>query len=139
MPGAVMVSLAAPPVVTATYRLFDHARLHPYVGLGATVLLAYNARATNPTLTEAAAPRLRIDPAPGLVLQGGLDVRLWRSVHLRLDVKYIVGMTAHATVENLQVMTPELPLFEAVEVGTATIDITVNPLVMQLGVGIDFW
>ena len=33
----------------------------------------------------------------------------------------------------------ELPLFESVEVGSATMEVTVNPLVVQLGVGVDFW
>jgi outer membrane protein W len=130
---------AAPPVVTATYRFLDGDALRPYAGLGGTVLLAYDAHATNPTLTEAAEPELRVDPAPGLVLQAGLDARVWRRVRARVDLKYIAFMKAHATVENLRVRTPELPLFESVEVGTATMDMTVNPLIVLAGIGADFW
>ena len=32
----------------------------------------------------------------------------------------------------------ELPLFETAEVGTATMDMWVNPLIVQLGAGVDF-
>jgi outer membrane protein W len=130
---------AAPPVVTATYRPLDSAAAQPYVGLGATVLFAYNAHATNPALTEAAEPEFHIPPSPGLVLQAGFDAKIWRGLRARLDVKYIAFMTAHATVENLRVTTPDIPLFEVVEVGTAEMEITVNPLIVQLGVGVDFW
>jgi outer membrane protein W len=128
---------AAPPLVTAVARLADLGPVHPYAGAGVGVLVTYNARATNPLLTEVGQPRFKIDPAPGLVLQAGTDVTLWRRFSLRLDVKYIAFMRAHATVENLRVRTPELPLFETAEVGTATMDMWVNPLIVQLGVGID--
>ena len=129
---------AAPPLVTAVYRVADLGPIHPYLGLGLGVLITYNARATNPVLTEVGEPRFHIDPAPGLVLQAGTDVLLWRRVYLRADVKYIAFMKAHATVEDLRVRTPELPLFETAEVGTATMDMWVNPLIVQLGAGVDF-
>lgn len=130
---------AAPPVVTATYRLLAGDAFQPYAGLGATVLFAYNTRATNPTLTEAAEPELHVDPSPGLVLQAGLDARVWRRLRARVDVKYIAFMRVHATVTNLRVRTPDIPLFESVAVGTATMDVTVNPLILQAGLGADFW
>jgi outer membrane protein W len=129
---------AAPPLVTAVYRVADLGPIHPYLGLGVGVLITYNARATNPVLTEVGEPRFHIDPAPGLVLQAGTDVLVWRRIYLRADVKYIAFMKAHATVEDLRVRTPELPLFETAEVGTATMDMWVNPLIVQLGAGVDF-
>jgi outer membrane protein W len=129
---------AAPPLVTAVYRVADLGPVHPYLGLGVGVLVTYNARATNPVLTEVGAPRFHIDPAPGLVVQAGTDLALWRHVYVRADIKYIAFMKAHATVEDLRVRTPELPLFETAEVGTATMDLWVNPLIVQLGAGVDF-
>ncbi len=129
---------AAPPIVTAVYRIADLGPVHPYAGAGLGLLITYNARATNPILTEVDEPRFHIDPAPGLVLQTGVDIRLWRSVHARADVKYIAFMKAHATVENLQVRTPELPLLETAKVGSATMDMWVTPLIVQLGAGVDF-
>jgi outer membrane protein W len=128
---------AAPPLVTAVYRLTRLGPILPYAGAGVSVLITYNARATNPVLTEVEEPRFRVDPGLGLVLQAGTDVRLWRSVHLRADVKYIAFMKANATVENLHVRTPTIPLFESAEVGNASMGLWVNPLIVQLGVGVD--
>jgi outer membrane protein W len=128
---------ALPPIVTAVYRLVDDERFQPYVGAGASVMFALDPRITNPVLTAAGEPELSIAPAPGLVLQGGLDVRLWRRVHARLDVKFIGLMRARAEVRDIVVQTPDLPLYEQVEVGSATMDIWVNPFIVQLGVGID--
>jgi outer membrane protein W len=129
---------ALPPVVTAVYRLLP-GDVVPYAGAGASVLYAYHARATNPILVEAGAPELHIDPAAGLVLQVGLDARIWGRVHARADLKYIAFMTAHATVDHIRVRTPALPLFDPVAVGTATMEVTINPLIVQLGIGVDFW
>jgi outer membrane protein W len=129
---------AVPPVITAVYQLLDHGRLRPYAGAGASVLFAFDAKVTNPMLTAIHQPELSIAPAPGLVLQGGLDVRLWKSVYARLDVKFIALMMARAEVHHVEVETPGLPLFQSVEVGTAKMSIWVNPLIVQLGVGADF-
>ena len=128
---------AAPPILTAVYRLVTLGPVHPYAGAGLNVLVTYNGRATNPVLTEVEEPRFHIDPALGLVLQTGVDIALWRRVHMRADLKYIAFMKAHATVENLHVRTPSIPLFESAEVGSATMDMWVNPLIIQIGVGVD--
>jgi hypothetical protein len=128
---------AAPPLVTAVYRLARLGPVRPYAGTGVSVLITYNARATNPVLTEVEEPRMRVAPGLGLVLQAGTDVRVWRRVHLRADVKYIAFMKARATVDNIHVRTPAIPLFESAEVGSATMEMMVNPLIVQIGLGID--
>jgi outer membrane protein W len=129
---------ALPPILTGVYRLLVDDRFRPYVGAGVSVMLALDPHITNPTLTAVGEPELSIAPAPGLVLQAGLDVRLWGRFRAQLDVKYIGLMRAHAEVRHVVVQTPDLPLFEEVEVGTATMDIWVNPLIFQLGLGADF-
>ena len=129
---------AAPLVVTATYRLIDHRYVWPYVGIGPSVLFSRNARVTNPILTEVNHPEMSIDPAPGLVLQGGLEARLTRSIYARIDVKFIAFMLARAEVRNINVKTPGLPLFDSVEVGTAKMNIWVNPFIVQASLGADF-
>jgi outer membrane protein W len=129
---------AAPPVITLVYQLASLGPVRPYAGAGLGVLFTYNARATNPTLTEVDQPTFSIDPAPGLALQLGLDAKLWRRVTARVDVKYIAFMKAHATVEHLRVRTPNIPLFETADVGTATMDMYINPLVVLAGIGVDF-
>jgi outer membrane protein W len=129
---------AAPGVATAVYQLTGVGMLRPYLGAGAAVLLALDPKVTNPTLTAVNQPEMTIAPAPGLVLQGGLDVRLWKAVYARLDVKFIALMQARAEVHHVEVKTPGLPLFDSVEVGTAKMNIWVNPLIVNLGVGFDF-
>ncbi|HWU87894.1 MAG TPA: OmpW family outer membrane protein [Kofleriaceae bacterium] len=129
---------AAPVVLTAVYQLRDRGVLRPYVGTGPALLLAMGKKITNPILTEVSQPEFDIAPAPGLVLQAGLDAKLWKSVYARIDVKFIAGMLARAEVHHIQVRTPELPLFDTVEVGTAKMSVWVNPVIVQAGVGFDF-
>lgn len=129
---------ALPPVVTAVYSFSPERRVRPYAGLGVSVLFAYDAKITNPALTEVSEPTFEIPPAPGLVLQTGLEATLYRRIYARLDVKFIAFMRANAEVRDLQMRTPELPLFDHVDVGTARMSVWVNPLVVLAGVGTDF-
>jgi len=129
---------AVPPVVTVVYQLLRDGRWRPYVGAGASVMFTYDAHATNPMLTAVGEPEMKVSPAPGLVLQGGLDVQLWKSVYARLDLKFIALMRANAEVRHIQVETPDIPLFESVEVGTAKMKMWINPVIVQGGVGVDF-
>ncbi|HEX7838670.1 MAG TPA: OmpW family outer membrane protein [Kofleriaceae bacterium] len=128
---------AVPPVLTVVYQLTGGGAVRPYVGGGASVLFASDAHVTNAMLTAVHPPEMTIAPAPGLVVQGGLDVRLWNTVYARLDVKFIALMTAHAEVHHIEVKTPGLPLFDSVEVGTAKMDVRVNPFIVQAAVGVD--
>ena len=129
---------AAPPLLTLVYNLMPHAKVQPFVGAGVAVLLTYNARVTNPMLTEISQPEMSIAPAPGLVFQGGLEAKIYKGLYARLDVKFIAFMLARAEVHHIQVRTPELPLFDTVEVGTAKMSVWVNPLIIQGGLGVDF-
>ena len=131
---------AIPIVVTSVAQLTERGLggvVRPYLGAGASVLFSRNAKVTNPMLTEVGHPELMIAPAPGLVAQGGLDLRLWRSVYARLDVKFI-ALRAHAEVHHIEIKTPGLPLFDSVEVGTAKLDVWVNPIIVEAGIGWDF-
>jgi hypothetical protein len=89
-------------------------------------------------LTAVQEPQFDISPAPGLVLQTGIQAKLAGSFYARLDVKFIAFMLAHAEVHHLQMHTPDLPLFDTVEVGTAKMNVWVNPLIIQAGVGAEF-
>jgi outer membrane protein W len=129
---------AVPPVVTAVYDLTGRGRARPYVGAGVAMLFAYDAHVTNAILTQVSQPQFDISPAPGLVVQSGLDVRIWRNIFARLDVKFIALMLAHAELHHVQVATPGLPLFGSADVGTAKMNVWVNPLIVQLGIGTDF-
>jgi outer membrane protein W len=129
---------AAPPMITAVYSLIPTGPVRPFVGAGVAVMLTYGAKTTNPILTEVSQPEMTIAPAPGLVLQGGLEGRITQKIYLRLDAKYIAFMQANATVHNIQVRTPDIPLFDTVDVGTAKMSVWVNPLVLSGAIGMDF-
>jgi outer membrane protein W len=127
-----------PLVLTSVYRFLGEGRIQPYAGAGATLMFTMQSKITNPLLTEVGEPDFYLAPTPGLVMQAGLDVKVWRSLYARLDVKFIALMLARAEVSHVQVRTPALPLFEAVEVGTAKMSAWVNPLIIQAGLGFDF-
>ncbi|MDB4957824.1 MAG: hypothetical protein JWO36_5393 [Myxococcales bacterium] len=129
---------AAPPLVTLVYKPTPASALRPYVGAGVAVLFAYNGRVTNAKLTEVAQPTFSIAPAPGLVLQTGVEAKLFGNFFARVDVKFIAFMMARAEVHHIQMRTPDLPLFDTVEVGTAKMSVWVNPLIIQAGVGANF-
>jgi len=128
---------AAPPLVTAIYKVGGGA-VRPYGGLGASVLVAYDARVTNPVLASAGAPTFHVSPAPGLVLQSGLDVRLGDHIYARGDVKFIALMEARAHVDDIRVHAPNIPLLDPVKVGSAEMTMWVNPVIVQIALGADF-
>jgi outer membrane protein W len=126
-----------PPVVTALYRFFPNWWVHPYVGVGVCVLFALDAKITNPILSEVATPRVSIPPQVGWVVQGGAEVRVYERFYLTADVKFIGGLALKAQVDGLYVKLPNLPLYEAVNVGSAKASLDANPLAFQLGLGMN--
>ena len=129
---------AVPIVVTAIYRVAQFGKLTPYVGGGPAIMFATGEKVTNPQLTEVSQPEMSIAPAPGIVLQGGIDAKITNRIYARVDIKFIALMMARATVKHIEVRTPDLPLFDTVEVGTAKMNMWINPLIVQAGVGTDF-
>ncbi len=129
---------ALPIVLTAVYQVAELGPVTPYVGAGPSVMFATDAKLTNMELTAIGHPEMSIAPAPGLVLQGGLDAKIVSRIYARLDVKFIAFMQARATVKHVEVRTPDLPIFESAEIGTAKMSMWVNPLIVQLGIGTDF-
>jgi outer membrane protein len=126
-----------PPVVTVVYRPFELGPVTPLVGAGLGLLFAYGAHVTNPVLTAASTPDFSIDPSAGLVLQAGLDVRITKDWFARVDAKYIAFMKADATIQHIQMHTT-VPFLDTVDVGTATMSVPINPIIVQAGVGADF-
>ena len=129
---------AAPLVLTGIYRFGTYSGFTPFGGGGLAVLFSYDAKVTNKMLTDVSEPKMSIDPAPGLVFQAGIDAKIYKRIYARLDIKFIALMLARAKVEHVQVRTPDLPLFDTVEVGTAKMSMWVNPLIIQAGIGADF-
>lgn len=129
---------ALPPILTVVYSLPEIGPLRPYAGGGLALLITTESHVTNPMLTALGKPDMSIAPAPGLALQTGLEATIYSRWYARLDVKFVALMRAEAEVHHIQMAAPNLPLFGSVEVGTAKMDMWVNPLIIQLGVGTDW-
>lgn len=126
-----------PPVVTLVYRFFPGFRVRPYVGLGASLLVVMGAKITNPVLSEISPPKLEIPPKLGWVVQAGAEVRVFGPFFITGDFKYIGGFDLTAKVKDIWVRLPSLPLYGAVRVGDNVVKVSVNPIVVQLGIGMN--
>ena len=126
-----------PPVVTAVYRFFPESRIRPYVGLGASLLIVMGAKITNPMLSEVSKPKVEIPPKLGWVVQAGAEVRVYGPFFITGDFKYIGGFDLTGKVTDMWVRTPSLPLYGAVRVGDNVVKVSVNPIIVQLGVGMN--
>jgi outer membrane protein W len=102
---------ALPPVLTLTYRFLPHYPIHPYLGAGVAYLYAYDAVITNKVLTQVSQPTVSITPSWGYVLQTGADIQLWKGLYLTGDFKFIGGLSTTATVSNVVLTIPGLPLY----------------------------
>jgi outer membrane protein W len=127
-----------PPILTAVYRYPVHPRVRTYGGLGLSYVFAYDTKVTNAVLTEVSQPTIDIAPDLAWVLQAGVDIQLWRQMYFTLDAKFVGGLELVAEMNDLKLRVPNLPIYGAVDVGTGTAEVTVNPLVIQVGVGWDF-
>lgn len=127
-----------PPIVTAVYKYPVHPRFRPFGGLGLSLVIPSNTKVTNSVLTEVAEPEVTIDPDLAWVVQAGFDIQLWKRVYFTFDAKFVGGLDLVAEMEGLKLAVPNLPIYGAVDAGTGTAKVTVNPLVLQGGVGWDF-
>ena len=126
-----------PPIVTLVHRFRHQHRVRPYLGAGLVYLFTYDAKLTNPVLTEVAEPSLEVEDSLGYVLQAGMDIQFSKRWSLMLDVKQIKVDTS-ATLSNLYVATPDLPTYGEARVGNADIDLELSPWAYHIGIGFDF-
>lgn len=129
---------ALPPVVTLVYRFMYDQPIRPYLGAGIAMLFTYDAEVTNPVLTAVNQPKLEIDPVMGYALQAGVEFNVWKNWWVNADVKFVGGLEAAAKVKGMTVETPGLPLYDVVQVGDASVDVTVDPWVYHIGIGFNF-
>jgi outer membrane protein len=127
-----------PPILTAVYRFPLHARVRPYGGLGLSYVIPYDTKITNAVLTEVSQPSVDISADLAWVVQAGVDIQLWRQMYFTLDAKFVGGLDLVAEMNNLELTVPALPIYGTVSAGTGTAEVTVNPLVVQAGVGWNF-
>ena len=76
-------------------------------------------------------------PKLGWVVQAGAEVRVYGPFFITGDFKYIGGFDLTGKVTDMWVRTPSLPLYGAVRVGDNVVKVSVNPIIVQLGVGMN--
>jgi hypothetical protein len=129
---------AAPLMLTVVARTPAYKdRVRAYIGAGPSVLIVRNAKVTNKVLTEVATPKIEITPAVGFVAQVGVDVKLYKRLHARLDIKEMWFQPSESRITNIHVKTT-IPLLETVNVGSARSTVQANPLIVQFGIGASF-
>lgn len=128
---------AMPPMVTATYRFRPDEVIDPYVGGGLSYMHLYGGKVSNPMLTAVNQPSLETRDSVALVAQGGVAARLTGRYYATLDVK-LLATYIPATVHDISVRTPDLPLFESARVGDASVSAFMMPVVLFLGAGANF-
>jgi hypothetical protein len=125
------------PIISIIARPLRIDRFSMFAGVGASVMLVYNAHVTNSVLTEVNQPSLAITHAFGAVVQAGIEGKLWGRWVARLDAKYINYGEQHARLDRIQVKT-QIPGFDTVDVGAAKLDVSIHPIILQAGIGADF-
>lgn len=123
-----------PPLVTLVYRFGPRYAVVPYVGAGVTYIYTYDSKVTNPILEELRTPVFEVSNTWGWVAQVGVHTRFWHSWYATLDAKYIGDATVTGTVKGVALDSA----FGPVSVGTSKATVTLNPLVLQAGVGFNF-
>ncbi len=130
-----------PPTLTAILRLFPPERtrrFHPYIGAGVIYLYITDTEVTNEVLTEIQDPELRASTDWGAIAQVGMDIQIYRRFFASIDIKYMLGLSTEAVVDEIYVATPDVPLVDSIRVGDATVDIGLSPLILQAGIGANF-
>src|ERR1041385_93975 len=125
------------PILSVIVRPLRLDRVTFFGGLGASALLVYGEKVTNPVLTEVSTPKLAIEHTVGAVFQAGVETHVWRRFVLRLDAKYIHYRSQTAKLEGIRVRT-DIPLLPDVNVGSAHMAVAVRPVIVQCGIGADF-
>lgn len=118
--GQVIEAKALPPTLTLQYHFMPNSNIRPYVGAGINYTYFFDEEVTG--ILDQPGAKVKMDDSLGLAVQAGVDIALNDDWFVNLDVKYIqIDTTAKFSGIAL--------------VGTAEIDVDVDPVVWGLGIG----
>lgn len=121
--GKLADTMALPPTLTLQYHFAPEAKLRPYVGAGINYTIFYNEDASRGLEAAIGSTRVSADDSFGYAVQAGFDIDLSKKVFLNVDVKYIdIDTTATLRTGAL----------------TNKVDVSLDPLVFGIGVGMRF-
>jgi outer membrane protein len=105
-----------PPILTLQYHFDPVGGIKPYVGAGVEYMAFFNGGHSD----LPGNPKIKLDPAWGFALQGGVDVELGKGWYLNADIKK-VWLETDASWDS-----------------AATAKVTVDPLIVSAGLGYRF-
>ncbi len=122
--GRLASTWVLPPTLTAQYHFAPEGKVRPYIGAGVNYTLFYSEDASNALEGAVGPTQVNMDDNFGWAAQAGVDIELSERVFLNLDIKYIdIDTTATLT---------------TTAAGTQTVDISLDPLVVGVGLGMKF-
>jgi outer membrane protein len=112
-----------PPTLTLQYHFMPDSHIRPYVGFGVNYTWFYNSDVAGGLKVGAPAAHVHLSNSWGWAGQAGVDVDINKSWFVNLDLKYI-DMSTTAEFSNL-----------AAGIGSASVDVNVDPWVFGFGIG----
>lgn len=110
-----------PPTLTVQYHFLPHAKIRPYVGVGANYTIFYSTKASSALKAAIGDTDVHLKNSFGYALQAGLDFDITKRVFANLDVKYIdIDTKARLTTGAL----------------VNRVNTSIDPLVFGIGLGV---
>lgn len=122
--GKLASTWVLPPTLTAQYHFNPAGAVRPYVGAGVNYTVFWNENASDDLEAAVGPTDVHMDDSFGWAAQAGVDIDLTNRLFLNLDVKFIdIDTTAR---------------LRTTAAGTQRVDISLDPLVFGVGVGMRF-
>jgi outer membrane protein len=112
-----------PPTLTLQYHLAPKGKVRPYVGAGVNYTIFYAEDASSALEGALGPTKVRMSDSAGYALQAGVDLDIGPRTFLNFDIKYLdIDTTARLSTSS----------------GTSRVKISINPLIVGVGVGMRF-
>ena len=122
--GKLASTWVLPPTLTLQYHFAPEAKVRPYVGAGVNYTMFYSEKPSAGLETAVGQTDVNLKDSFGWAAQAGIDIDLNEKMFLNLDVKYIdIDTTAR---------------LDTTAIGTQRVKISLDPLVVGVGVGFRF-
>jgi|GEM_PF-3399684 len=132
-------SQSLPATTTLVFNPMPDAVIQPYVGIGATVILTFDHKITNPVLLENGDPKMEVDPAVGSILQLGVKAKLGDKITVTADLKKTNKVAIGGRVKNMTLVSPSLgDLLGPSTIGEGSIDLELESTVLSAGISYAF-
>lgn len=122
--GKLASTWVLPPTLTLQYHFAPEAKIRPYVGAGVNYTMFYSEKPSAGLETAVGQTDVNLKDSFGWAAQAGIDIDLNEKMFLNIDVKYIdIDTTARLA---------------TTAIGTQRVKISLDPLVVGVGVGFRF-